>query len=291
MNAWNQSPAWLDSQLYPFKSRFIELESGRMHYVDEGKGAVFLFVHGTPTWSFLYRRFIKKLSQHYRCIAIDHLGFGLSESPKSFSGTPQAHANNLSSFIQKLDLKSITLVVHDFGGPIGLATGIQHADRIKQVVLFNSWLWETKTNEDVLKIDKLINGWLGRTLYLYFNFSPKVLLKQGFSNKQLLSKNLHKHYTKPFPNKPSRMPLLHIAQSLLGASDWYQEQWESLGSLADKKWLILWGTKDQFISMSYLDKWKTKLPHAKVRAFDCGHFVQEEYSKEAISEIEEFMRD
>lgn len=280
---------WINQSLYPFKSRFAQLQAGNMHYIDEGQGDIILFVHGTPTWSFLYRDFIKDLSKNYRCIAIDHLGFGLSENPSSYLGTPEGHSQNLGEFIDKLGLQDITLVVHDFGGPIGIGAGIKRANNIKQVVLLNSWLWETKHNKDAQKIDKLINGWLGRTLYLSFNFSPKVLLKQGFSDKKNLTKEVHQHYIKPFPDKKSRMPLLNIAKALVGSSRWYQQQWEQLDQLTDKKWLILWGTEDQFITTDYLDKWEKRLPQATVRKLHCGHFVQEERTGEAILEIREFM--
>lgn len=289
MNTTINSQKWLDTTLYPFKSHFIQLQSGKMHYVDEGAGDIMLFVHGTPTWSFLYRDFIKDLSRNYRCLAIDYLGFGLSEKPESFSGTPQNHAKNLSEFIQKMNLKNITLIVHDFGGPIGLAAGIENADRIQKVVLFNSWLWETKNNEDAQKIDKLINGRLGKFLYLNMNFSPKVLLKQGFSDKKKLSKNVHKQYIKPFPDKRSRMSLFHIAQALVGASGWYQKQWELLDKLIDKDWLVIWGTQDQFITTTYLDKWKSRLQNAEVIELNCGHFVQEEKTAESIKAINRFI--
>ncbi len=287
MNAIKEN--WLDPALYPFESKFVRLEAGNMHYIDEGSGNCLLFVHGTPTWSFLYRDFIKALSPNYRCIAIDHLGFGLSEKPETFSGFPQDHARNLSEFITKLDLHDITLIVNDFGGPIGLAAGMEHSDKIKSVVLFNSWLWETKNDQDVQKIDKIINSWLGKSLYLYFNFSPKVLLKQGFSEKKNLSKKIHRHYTKPFPTKDSRVPLLNVAKALVGASDWYQAQWEQLDLLADKAWLILWGMDDQFLSAHYLEKWKERLPQAKIEEFACGHFVQEEKTQASISAIRNFM--
>ena len=288
MGAAKQTPAWLDSNLYPFTSHYIQLGTGQMHYIDEGQGDPILFVHGTPTWSFLYRDIVRDLSKQYRCIAIDHLGFGLSEKPEDFSGTPQDHAHNLLEFIKKLDLQNITLVVHDFGGPIGLAAGIDQADRIKRVVLFNSWLWETKHNPDTLKIDKLIKGWLGRYLYLNMNFSPKVLLKKGFADKKNLPRDVHQHYTKPFPNKASRKPLLQIAEALVGSSDWYRQQWEKLDRLADKDWLILWGSKDSFITTEYLNKWRSRLPNAKVREFASGHFVQEESTAEVIAAIRAF---
>ena len=233
------SQSWVDTTLYPFENKFLRLEAGNMHYVDEGKGEIILFIHGTPTWSFLYRDLIKELSNEYRCIAIDHLGFGLSDIPDSVPGTPEWHSHNLSEFIKKLDLQSITLVVHDFGGPIGLAAGIENSERIKRVVLFNTWLWATEQKKEAQKIDKTINSWLGEFLYLNMNFSPKVLLKKGFANKKNLSKEIHKHYIKPFPDKNSRIPLLNLAKALVGSSDWYQEQWEQLDPLSDKEWLIL----------------------------------------------------
>lgn len=289
MTTLAQSQNWIDTNLYPFQHNYLSLEAGKMHYVDEGKGTVVLFVHGTPTWSFLYRDFIKELSKNHRCIAIDHLGFGLSEKPDSFAGTPQLHAQNLSEFIKALDLKDITLVVHDFGGPIGLAAGIENHQRIKRIVLFNTWLWETKENKDAQKIDKIVNSGLGRFLYLNINFSPKVLLKKGFADKKNLTKAVHKQYIKPFPTKASRQSLLNIAKALTGSSDWYEEQWNQLDKLQDKEWLILWGTEDTFISMEYLDKWKHRLPKAKVVELECGHFVQEEETEASIAAILSFM--
>lgn len=289
MTVTNTTPLWLDRKHYPFQSRYIQLEAGQMHYVDEGEGPPLLFIHGTPTWSFLYREIIMALRTQYRCIAVDHLGFGLSENPSNYRGRPEDHAINLIEFIEALELNKITLVVHDFGGPIGLGAGIQLAHRIDRVVLMNSWLWATKDNEQALKIDRLINGWLGRMLYLQFNFSPKVLLKKGFADQSKLTKSVHRHYTQPFPTKTARVPLLNIAKSLVGSSDWYQQQWDKLDRLADKQWFILWGMKDVFLNENYLDKWIARLPKADVRQLDCGHFVQEEQSDELIRSIRIFM--
>ncbi len=289
MSATAFSQSWVDTIQYPFESKFLQLRAGNMHYVEEGKGDLILFVHGTPTWSFLYRDFIKVLSKDHRCIAIDHLGFGLSEKPDSVSGTPEWHAQNLSEFIKKLDLQDITLVVHDFGGPIGLAAGIENSERIKRVALFNSWLWATAEGKQAQKIDKTINSWLGKFLYLNMNFSPKGLLKKGFADKKNLSKEVHNQYIKPFPNKSSRIPLLNLAKALVGSSSWYQNQWEKLEPLAEKEWLILWGTKDEFITIEYLKKWQERLPNAKTIEFECGHFVQEEKTAESIKAIDNFI--
>ena len=284
------SQNWLNTTLYPFKNHYINLNAGKMHYIDEGEGEVLLFVHGTPTWSFLYRDIIKDLSKSYRCIAIDHIGFGLSDKPESFPGTPELHSENLKEFVELLELTDITLIVHDFGGPIGLAAAITNPDRIKNIVLFNTWLWETSSNKEAQKVDKILNSGLGRFMYLKLNFSPKVLLKKGFSDKKLLSKEIHDHYIKPFPNKSSRYSLLRIGQGLVGSSDWYQQQWENLNKIENKNWLILWGTKDEFVSQEYLEKWKSRLPEANIEELDCGHFVQEEKTDQVIIAINSFMK-
>lgn len=282
-------PSWIDSSLFPFTSKYIQLQSGNMHYIDEGKGRTILFVHGTPTWSFLYRYFVKDLSKRYRCVAIDHLGFGLSDKSPSFQGTPEVHEQNLAEFINKLDLKKIILVVHDFGGPIGLGAALGNSERIDKIILFNSWLWATKEEKAVQKSDKLINSALGRFLYLTLNFSPKFLLKLGFADKKNLSKDIHKHYIKPFPNKKSRIQLLNLAKSLAGSSDWYAEQQKNLDKLTDKDWLILWGIKDKFIPVKYLDRWRQLLPKAKIQKLPCGHFVQEEMPRKCIEIIQNFI--
>ncbi|MBO6515637.1 MAG: alpha/beta fold hydrolase [Bacteroidia bacterium] len=289
MTSFKNHDSWLDRELYPFQHKYLTLKNGTMHYVDEGQGPILLFVHGTPTWSFLYRDLIKELSSRFRCIAIDHLGFGLSESPAKFSGKPEDHASNLVEFMTRLDLKDVSMVVHDFGGPIGLGAALTQPNRISNIVLFNTWLWATNQNPNALKIDKLINGWLGRTLYLNFNFSAKVLLKKGFSDAGRLSRNVHQHYIKPFPDKASRMSLLNIAKALVGSSDWYQSQWQELHHLEDKNWLIVWGTADEFITQEYLKTWQKRLPKAQVETLDCGHFVQEEKTGEVLQLMQKFL--
>lgn len=281
---------WLDTESYPFEHQYLELDAGTMHYVDEGEGEVILFVHGTPTWSFLYRDYIKSFSATHRCIAIDHLGFGLSDKPTDFSGKPQDHARNLETFILELDLKDITLVVHDFGGPIGLAAAIEQPDRIQRIVLANSWLWATRDDPATLEIDKLLNSELGEQYYLDMNFSAQVLLKQAFYDSTKLSEDVHQQYTSPFPDRDSRLAMLNIGKALVGESDWYQKQWEQLDKLENKEWLFLWGKHDPFLNIGYLDRWKARFPNVKFHTLESGHFIQEEQPEESIRLIREFIQ-
>lgn len=273
---------WLDTKEYPFNSNFLSTQHGRLHFIDEGKGDVILFVHGTPTWSFLYRNYIKVLSKTHRCVALDHIGFGLSDKPKSFSGTPQGHAKNLTLLIEHLNLKNITLVVHDFGGPIGLSYAISNPENVKRIVLFNTWLWETKEDKDAQKINRILHSRLGNFLYLKTNFSPSVLLKKVFYDKTQLNRQLHKQYKAPFPNKNSRYGLLNIGKSLIGSSDWYDELWQSADAIKNKPVLILWGEKDDFIKKTNLEKWKDFFSNETSHSFKAGHFVQEEKTEKTI---------
>lgn len=279
----------LDKNLYPFKSNFYKSKYGNLHYIDEGEGDILLFVHGTPTWSFLYRNYIKVLSKNYRCIAIDHLGFGFSDKLKEDFLNPEFHNMILNSFINDLNLKNINLIVHDFGGVIGLPYAIDNIENISKIIIFNTWLWSNKATGEVVKIDKLLRNRLGKFLYLNLNFSLKVLLKKAFFNKSMLTNDIYKHYLLPFPNKQSRKGLYEIALSLLGSSDWYESYWRKVEVLNKKKILIMWGIKDEFISEKYLEKWLMKIENAMIKKYNCGHFVQEESFDESLNDIKYFL--
>ncbi len=290
MTTISEAQEWLDTSLYPFDSHFFQSKNGKIHYIDEGEGEVILFVHGTPTWSFMYREQIKVLSKNYRCIALDHLGFGLSEKVSDFKGRPQDHAAVLSEFIQGLGLNQFHLVVHDFGGPIGLSYALAHPEAIKSIVLFNTWLSATKEREDAQKIDRVLKSSWGRFLYLHSNFSPYFLVKNAFHDKSKLSKRAHLHYRKVFPNKASRLALLNLGLSLIGSSDWYAEQGAQLKKLAKVPSLIIWGTEDPYIGMDQLDFWKTALAQAQIHELQSGHFVPEEAAAESVKLMKHFYR-
>ena len=127
--------------LYPFQSRFFDSTAGRLHYVDEGSGQPLLLLHGNPTWSFLYRHLIRKLSGRFRCVAADQLGFGLSERPPGFGYTPPEQAAAITELIRELDLRDLILMGHDWGGPVGLSAACSEPRRIAGLVLGNTWFW------------------------------------------------------------------------------------------------------------------------------------------------------
>ncbi|MEV6201154.1 haloalkane dehalogenase [Streptomyces sp. NPDC051771] len=130
-----------DPSLYPFTSRWFDSSAGRVHYVDEGVGPPIVFCHGSPTWSFLYRDIVKELRGRYRCIAVDYLGFGLSERPAGYGYTIAEHTAVLGELIDHLRLDDFVLMGQDWGGPIGLGAAVPRADRVRGIVLGNTAFW------------------------------------------------------------------------------------------------------------------------------------------------------
>lgn len=282
-------PEWLDPELYPFEPHYVEVDGARMHYVDEGKGPVVLMVHGTPTWSFLYRHLIRALSADCRVVAPDHLGFGLSDKPAGLAYTPAFHTANLARFIRALDLRNFTLVGHDFGGPIGLSYALAHLVNVRKLVLFNTWMWSLEGTR-VERVGRILGGALGRFLYTRFNFSPRVVLPGAYADRSRLTKAIHRHYLAPFPGPAERMAPWILARELIASSDWYEGLWRERDRLADFPALILWGMKDPAFGPDVLARWRTALPNARVvELADVGHFVQEEAPEVAAREIRAFL--
>lgn len=129
---------------YPFAPHYVEINGLRMHYLDEGLGRLgtMLLLHGEPTWSFLYRKMIPPLTADgFRIIAPDMIGFGKSDKVTDESWyTLDAHVTMVRGLIDRLDLRSVTLVCHDWGGPVGLINVTNMPDRFVRLVILNSWL-------------------------------------------------------------------------------------------------------------------------------------------------------
>lgn len=282
-------PEWLDTVQYPFDSRFYELDGVQMHYIDEGEGDVLLFVHGTPTWSFDFRRIIKSLRTRYRCIAIDHIGFGLSDKPKDFDYSTRHHSDSLMRFIEDKNLQNITLVVHDFGGPIGLACAIRAPHRIAGIILFNSWLWSSKGDPDFEKVSKVLSSPLLPFLYRYFNFSAKFLLPKSFG-KNKIQPVILKQYTKAFGKASERSGTIAFAKSLLHDQDWFESLWQQRAPIIAKPLLLIWGMKDPVIKPGYLEKFEQGFSNTtSVTLNDAGHYPQEEEPEIVIKEIKNWL--
>lgn len=281
---------WVDATLYPFERRYVEVDAGRLHYIDEGVGEPIVFVHGTPTWSFLWRHLVRDLSTGYRCIALDHLGFGLSDKPATGPYTPADHARNFEAFIERLGLDDVTLVVHDFGGPIALPFALRHRAHVERVVLMNTWLWSNQGDRAVESASRILGGPIGRFLYRRLNFSPRVLLEHAFADKSKLSGDVHRHYLAPFPTPAERHAPWVLARELAASNDWYDAAWQRRDALSDVPMLILWGLRDPLLPQAHLTRWREAFPHAQAVPLDgVGHFVAEEAPAVAGERIRRFL--
>ncbi|HLP20617.1 MAG TPA: alpha/beta fold hydrolase [Chitinophagales bacterium] len=280
---------WVDRREYSFRSIYFALPGAQMHYVDEGTGEVLLFVHGTPSWSFDFRHQIKELSKTHRCIALDHVGFGLSDKPEDYPYSILQHSKNLELLINHLQLDSFTMVVHDFGGPIGLNYAIHHPEKIKRLVILNTWLWSTKNEPEFKQAEMILKSPLLPVLYKYFNFSARFLVPQSWGDKQTLTKEVHAHYLKPFSKASERMGTIAFAKALLNEQDWYEQLWTKVDVLSGKPTLFVWGEKDKFMPVRFMDKFLSKFNNAVAVKINAGHFVQDEGHGEVTNQLKKFL--
>jgi len=281
---------WIDRMEYPFDAHYFPINGHRLHYVDEGHGETLLFVHGTPSWSFDFRNVIKALRGSFRCIAIDHIGFGLSDKPEHYDYTTMNHGRTLEKFILATDLRDITLVVHDFGGPIGLSAAMALPDRVKRLVVLNSWLWSSAADPDYIKLRRVLRSPLMPFLYRWLNFSPRFILPSSFGERKL-EKLLLGQYTAPFADRTQRSGALAFAHSLLNDQDWFESLWQRRAHVAHKPTLFIWGMNDPVIRPHNLAKFQSGFTNSTTRKLPgSGHFPQEEEPGRVAELIDMFVR-
>jgi haloalkane dehalogenase len=281
-------PDWLDRTAYPFPSSFFDAGDGRLHYVDVGTGPAVVFVHGTPTWSFLYRRLIGDLKADHRVIAPDLLGFGLSDKPQTEVVAPPRQAEHLRALLDHLDLDRYTMVVHDFGGPIGFACALDRPERLARLVLFNTWMWPL-AGVAARWASRLFGTRLGRWGYTAWNFSPTVMLPA--LTHQTLAPDVHAHYQGPFPTPDTRHAPWVFARDLVGADDWYARLWDRRDALRSIPALLLWGERDPGFGTDALRRWHGLFEEVESKTVPgAGHLPQEEAPEAVQAALRAFLR-
>lgn len=286
-----ERPFWLDRDAFPFTSRTFVHADGRMHYVDEGLGPAVLFVHGTPDWSFGYRQLIEAFRADHRCVAVDHLGFGLSDKPAVADLTVAAHARRLQDLIDHLSLKDLTLVVTDFGSGIGLQHALEHPGNVRRIVLYNTWMWSLNEDRRFRSPAAIARSWLGRMLYLHLGFSVNVMMPSAYGDRKMLTKAVHAHFKQALPDARARAGTHALAKEILDAGPFWAAQWSRTDRLRSIPTLLCWGMKDRLLPPDLLERWRRALPHAQVKEFpEAGHFVHEEAAGELAVTMRAFMR-
>ena len=290
-------PEGVTPELYPFAGKYLTLKSGaKMHYLDEGAGAPVVMLHGNPSWSFYYRNLAQALRGAVRVIVPDHIGCGLSEKPgdDGYNYTLKSRIDDIEYLLDSLGVKeNVTLVVHDWGGMIGLAYAVRRPERIKKLVILNTGAFFLPDGKTFPAALRLCRTPLGAVLVRGFNAFARGAAWVGCKRRRM-SRQLRRAYAAPYNSWGNRIATLRFVEDIPlapGDKAWplvYGTQ-EKLTSLSTVPMLICWGLKDFVFDGHFLAEWRRRFPHAEVHSFpDCGHYILEDAGDEVIPIIKRF---
>lgn len=284
-------PQWL-REMYPFQTRAIDLDGLRLSFVDEGPAGAppVVLLHGNPAWSFLYRNIIPRLSARYRVIAPDHIGFGLSDKPRDPAYyTLDRHIQNFTALVRALDLKDLTLVLHDWGGPIGLGHAVGDPGNIARLVLMNTWAFVPPANYRLPRALRLARGPLGEFLVARMNLFVTRGLRMGTCRP--VPGAVMDAYKFPFPDAASRAGVLAFPRMIpLREGDAaYARMLEVQNGLKSitAPVQILWGLRDPVLTRlpAYLLRDAFKNSSEPVFLRHASHFIQEDAPEAVAAKI------
>ncbi len=248
--------------LFPFAPHYYSHHGMEMHYVDEGSGEPVVMVHGDPTWGFLYRNFIPLLSQRYRCIVPDQMGMGKSAVPQERSlYRLEQHRANLEALLLDLNLHDITLVLHDWGGPVGLGFATRHPERIKRLVLMNTWAFAPWPGGPFPRLLEIIRSERGEAFVLKRNgYLEPALLGTTYHSEKMTTSVLEA-YRAPFSTPESRLAMLCWSRDIpVQESDVSYAEMKyiekGLSQFSEIPILLVWGMQDPVLSPSVLQRWQ-----------------------------------
>lgn len=279
----------IDRTLYPFASRWVDLPSGaKVHYVDEGLGPVLLLLHGNPTWSFLYREIITGLKDQFRCIAPDYPGFGLSSAPAGFKFTASEQADVMAEFVRALDITEYTIMMQDWGGPIGFSLAQRTPEKTSGFIIGNTWAWPLERQGQKM-FSRIMGGPIGRASAFGFNGVVRLFMSRGVVKP--LKRSVLRMYLAPFRRRSARSPTHIFPRQLRYATPFLKTVCDNLPALANKPVLILWGEKDFAFQAPERSRFEQLFPRAKTILLPrAGHFIQEDASVEIVKEIPAWYR-
>jgi haloalkane dehalogenase len=281
-----ERPAWVDDELFPFESRFVELDGNVVHYVDEGSGPILLMLHGNPVWSFVYREVIAALRDRFRCIALDFPGFGLSTGAPGYRYLAQDHAALLVSFLDRLDLSQLTLVGHNWGGPFGLYAAQQRPDKFERLILTNTWAWPLNGDLTSEVFSRGMGGSVGRALIRRFNLFVNYFIPSAHKRRKLSEAEMA-HYREAMPTPERRHPCAALPGEIIGAREFFTDLADQLSALEKLPTLIVWADADPIFNDKYRERWEATFPdHTTTVLHGVGHFLQSDAPVEFSEAIE-----
>jgi cis-3-alkyl-4-acyloxetan-2-one decarboxylase len=283
--------AW--RELYPFESRFLSLGPHRLHYVDEGGGEPLLFVHGNPTWSFYWRNLIGGLRDQYRCIAVDHLGCGLSDKPRGYNYTLQQRIDDLAAFIERLDLEGVTVLAHDWGGSIGLGAVQRLPARFARLVLFNTGAFPPPFVPWRIAACRL--PLIGTLAVRGCNAFARAALSMAVEKPERMTADVRAGLLAPYDNWSNRIAVDRFVRDIPFTPR--HPTWQALerieaglDALAHLPIQLIWGMRDWCFRPSCLERLLQHWPHAEVhRLDDCGHYVVEDAHERIVPLVQGFL--
>ncbi|MHA1311369.1 MAG: alpha/beta fold hydrolase [Candidatus Helarchaeota archaeon] len=281
---------------FPFKPHFKKINGFDMHYIDEGNGEPIVLLHGEPTWGYLYRKFIPPLSKKNRIIVPDHMGFGKSDVPHDKPYRLAQHIDNLSKLLTKLNLKNITLVVQNWGGPIGFGFAVSHHDLIKRIVIMNTSVGVAKEHRRLWFESMIENGTYNQLMSNMKIFIPQMMFSifvKKFSKDE--KKIIKKAYIAPFPSPEycigaKAFPLDIPKGKNHPSSEIMQKIRDELILLKNKPKILIWGMKDKIFPPKIIEIWQKIYPDIKIyKINEAGHYLQEDAPEQIVQIIKEFI--
>jgi haloalkane dehalogenase len=286
------------SREYSFAPHFLDLDGVALHYVDEGPrdAAPIVFVHGNPTWSFLWRHAIAVFAGRertpQRCIALDHVGCGLSDKPQDYPYRLAQHVDNLTRLIDSLALSNITLVVHDWGGAIGMGYAVRNPQRIARLVVLNTAAFTG--GRAPLRIRACRTPLLGPLAVRGFNAFARAATVMATEQPGGLAGDVKRGLLAPYDAWSSRIATLRFVQDIpLGPRhpSWptLVEIERGLERVRGVPMCLIWGARDWCFTLAFLDEWRRRFPQAEVHiAKHAGHLVIEDAREDVLAWMESF---
>lgn len=284
-------------ELYPFESHFLSIGGHRYHYIEEGEGEPVLMLHGNPSWSFYYRELIQKLSPHYHCLAPDHIGMGYSDKPgdEAYNYTLPQRVKDLEEFLEAKGIsRNLSLIVHDWGGAIGMSYARRHPDAIKKIVILNTSAFHLPESKSFPFMLWFTRTFLGAFAVRAFNAFSAGATLIGVKRKKM-PREVRRAYRAPYNSWKNRIATLRFVQDIPlrkgdPGFDYVTDLQNHLHLFRNNPVLIAWGLKDNVFDEHFFKKWTEYLPHAEVHRFeDCGHYVLEDAQEEIGKLIVDFL--
>ena len=292
-NASPARPAWVANEIFPFESNFFTTPSGHaMHFIDEGVGEPIVFLHGNPAWSFEFRHLVKDLRSRFRCIAPDHIGFGLSSrSNQPADYRPEAHANAVAALLDHLDVQGRDPLPDRLGrtdwiGFRAYASAAGQADCHYQHLVLAG-----RARPPLCHVQFFHVELAGQYLIKRHNFFVNRVLPMAVGQKKALTPEVMTHYRNAQPTPAARAACAALPGHIVGTSDWLRSIWDDRAAFSGKPALIFWGFKDIAFRKKELERWKAELADFEAHEFqDCGHFLAEEAPDRILPALRAFMQ-